>query len=655
MNKLHNLMSFYDYKESLRLNESLFGGISAKIAKKFKEKGTIKLMSGKTIDCAEVVKVVMEALREIQGEWSNFYKFAKDGTLIFTYNNPQCPTMYVDDKMQIVVSANFVAEHLKMNPKFVQAILMHEILHVVLNHLEREEIWLSENGLTRNAKNHMDCNIAADVEVNTTLVNCDIITRDELVNDIHGMFLDKKRDNASIYKVVPMEEILADKDAMSKLRHDNEQNQDNQNGQGEGQGEGQSGDGQGQGQGQSQGEGQGQGQSGNGQGQGQEQSGDGQGQNDDYDKDEDWDENNKNGGRGQSGQDGQDGQGKGGNSSKSNSQNSAGHGGKPGSGSGDISGISKVGDVKTTGEFGHSSKVKDILKADKSYSRDEINEITKAIEESSREYTGERMKEKKKELVKHCSNGNLRKALIDSMNQGDQFKKIWKEIMKKFLKFGHRSGDEGEPSDNYDWKNRSKLANGFYGINQLDQEKSDPQDVNIYVDVSGSMDSELIAIICKSIVIFSKEFKYSGINIVPWSSYAGDVTKIEPNEFRNIEKTVDKIIEAVEHGRHTTGGGTDMDALVNSMIKIVDQPKKKRKDDMHIIITDGEIWGNRIYESGIVSAFTKKFGAQIAKSEAKRTCWMIYDNPRLKEKLEEDVKLGTSIFLNSDIVKKQEQ
>ena len=98
-----------------------------------------------------------------------------------------------------------------------------------------------------------------------------------------------------------------------------------------------------------------------------------------------------------------------------------------------------------------------------------------------------------------------------------------------------------------------------------------------------------------------------------------------------------------------------MDALVNSMIKIVDQPKKKRKDDMHIIITDGEIWGNRIYESGIVSAFTKKFGAQIAKSEAKRTCWMIYDNPRLKEKLEDDVKLGTSIFLNSDIVKKQEQ
>ena len=242
MNILHNLMSYGDFK-NFKLNESLMGGVSAKIAKRFSELGTLTLTSGATVDAADVVDVVRKAMSEIQVEWYNFYKFAKDGTLIFTYNNPQCPTMYVDDKMQIVVSANFVKEHLKMKPNLVQAVLMHEILHVVLNHLQREEIWLSENGLTRNMETHTDCNLAADVEVNTTLVNCDIISRDELVNEIHGMFLDKETDGRNIYKVVPMEDILDDETAMKILRGNQQDNNNNfggnngQEGQEQGQGQ----------------------------------------------------------------------------------------------------------------------------------------------------------------------------------------------------------------------------------------------------------------------------------------------------------------------------------------------------------------------------------------------------------------------------------
>ena len=612
MNILHNLMSYGDFK-NFKLNESLMGGVSAKIAKRFSELGTLTLTSGATVDAADVVDVVRKAMSEIQVEWYNFYKFAKDGTLIFTYNNPQCPTMYVDDKMQIVVSANFVKEHLKMKPNLVQAVLMHEILHVVLNHLQREEIWLSENGLTRNMETHTDCNLAADVEVNTTLVNCDIISRDELVNEIHGMFLDKETDGRNIYKVVPMEDILDDETAMKILRG-NQQDNNNNFGGNNGQ-EGQEGQEQGQGQGQ-------------GEGQGQEQSeGEGQGE-----------------GQGKS-----KGKGQGKSKGKGEAEENDGNGSGKDSGN-ELSNSSSVGDINSIGEFGGQTKIKEILNADSSYSREEIEEICKDVENSRTEYSGDKLKNKQSQLLSNCPNSNLRNALKKSIEQSNNFQKLWKEIMKKFLRFGHRPG-LGTNDGPTDWFSRSKMANGMIGKRVLKVEDEEPQDINVYVDVSGSMDTELLAIICRSLVVFAKDYKYSAINIVPWSSSAGEITNIPGKGFRNIDKVIDTIINAVEAGQSSTGGGTAIHAMICSMIKILSQPVKKKKDDMHFVISDGET-DHEIYETAILKLLERDFGSKVARSVAKRTCWMIYnENGNIKKKFEDDVKLGMFVFLNPKIVK----
>ena len=161
----------------------------------------------------DIVKVVDEAVSWIAEEFRTYYSFAKDCNIIYMINNPDCQTMCVDQYMNIFMDVLFIYNNLKMNPLYVATIIMHEIFHVIYNHIERGKNWLSANG--RPITDFRDTNLAGDVEVNSTLINKGIIDQSTLVNEVHGLYLPKKNGERTN---LPMEMILENEKLMEKLK-----------------------------------------------------------------------------------------------------------------------------------------------------------------------------------------------------------------------------------------------------------------------------------------------------------------------------------------------------------------------------------------------------------------------------------------------------
>ena len=91
--------------------------------------------------------------------------------------------------------------------------------------------------------------------------------------------------------------------------------------------------------------------------------------------------------------------------------------------------------------------------------------------------------------------------------------------MKEFLSQKTRRAGNDVLSKNFNWKNKRQLSIGRIAPNRL-KEAQEVQDINVYVDVSGSVNKDLLEIIAQSLCIFAKNFQYSGINIIPWASYS---------------------------------------------------------------------------------------------------------------------------------------
>lgn len=615
MKLLNNIMSFDYYKV---INEDLSGKSQRKSDEIFISKGKITLLSGETIEAKDIVNVVKEAINEIKMEWTSLYNFAKSATIFYTYNNPSCKTMYVTDTLEIHVSANFVHDNLKMDKELVMAILMHEIFHVVYDHIKRGQNWLSSYGKPLNAQTACDNNLAADIEVNATLVNKGIISYERLHNEARALFLKKKTDDLSTnyVNVVSMENILEDEEAMNKLRNmvdypwpeDKKQNNQNDN---------------------------------------TNQNG--------------GDNGNQQGNRGEGGNEGNSSQNSNGNDNSSNENQPN----KSSNGSKNVDGEKRElsGDRPNNiiGEFGdsNSKKSKDIFRNDNTYTDEEKKELEDIRKETSIRNSKSEIEKRKRDFVKSLSkNDAVRKIIENAALDSKKYEDLWKKILEKFLDNRHRPGFKNN-SNTYDWKNKHRLANKSYGINIPKESESDPQDINVYVDVSGSMDGELISIICESLIIFCNKFKYTAINIIPWASYSGSIYKIDTVDKKGKDTITKKIIGVLENSWSECGGGTDAKATVDSIVKVCVESlmdvKKKSKDDVHIIITDGMISGLKTIENDIfneVKESTKN--KDIAKKALQNSIWMIYDASDLtKKEIDESIQVGKKIYISSNLVKKQ--
>lgn len=233
---LINLKSLDDFTLSgcKKIVETLGdGGVNA-FNRVFKEGPDIVLVNNLTGEKliykrSDIVDVVQKAIEDkMQYHFSTYFTFVKDFSIIYLLGCKDMTTMAVDDHMNLYIDAVFIARDLKMDPNLICAVLMHEIFHVVYNHVERSKNWLSARNLPLNKENMLEMNMAGDIEVNTTLVRKNIISIDRLVNEIHGLYLKEIEEN-----ILPMEEIRENEKYMNKLRNQcnpPENNNDGKNG-----------------------------------------------------------------------------------------------------------------------------------------------------------------------------------------------------------------------------------------------------------------------------------------------------------------------------------------------------------------------------------------------------------------------------------------
>lgn len=795
-NSLSNLIEFDDYIMGGILNESLLDGSQSICNKAFINGGTITFEDGKTVDPREIVNVVDSALTYLNDQYRRTFQFGNRINIIYLAHSKIVDTMAVDKHLNLYINAGFVYHTLMMDKHLVAAVIMHEILHVLYNHIERGKNWLGSQGKQINTVTWNDTNLAADLEVNQSLVHMSIIEEDTLINTIKGIYL-KNTGGAS--NVMCLEQILLDADLMDKLRamhpetpdpehgpqppvkttgewdqgytegwnklarlikkygyrtvwdklleagvingtgeipknvqvsdvmgleylvktydeyvcesagnddtgktyddgfftavgrlvdsmHDAIYPSDDDSEEGEQDGgsgfnskvkkddleevsipnnkkgkkgksgkdaptniksdsKGEKGEGDEEDQSEDGGDGdadQSNDKKSRGQGQGGSGKSDDEITDDDLNKLADDLKKRMDGKSGKDGEDDRQEKGEGNGEGQEEKKNSS---GKKGSGSSSIGG---------TGSFLPDETGDDILK-DAGYSDDDIQSIREIRERNKEKNSPEGIAAAKAELRSKLKSSDYLGRLLDRIKVEEaKYKNVWREIMERFLAKKTRRAGTLVDDDSINWKRKSRIALGEVGPQYLKVDQ-DPQDVNIYVDVSGSMDFKLLEIISKSLVVFSQEYEYSGINVCPWASTSNGVSRVDDFGNRTEDEITDEILKIVSKGSAQCGGGTDGSAMLSAMIDAIvyslGDDGKEQKDDVHVVITDGYFDYQNI-ESRISSAIRSEIHrADVAATAPENTFWMIYDAPEnLQENLKKEIKKGKLIFINSRVV-----
>ena len=221
-----------------------------------------------------------------------------------------------------------------------------------------------------------------------------------------------------------------------------------------------------------------------------------------------------------------------------------------------------------------------------------------------------------------------------------------KNILGEFLaKRTIRAGKDTTTGRN-DWLSKRHIEMG----DRKNQSKNS-QDINVYVDVSGNVNKAFLEIIAKSLVGYMKRYEYTGINICPWASTNNGVNKIETSEKKVENEIVKEILSVISTGEEQCGEGIEVSAIIDGIIEasLDDKRKKIKKDDVHIVITDGYFDHYNI-ESNIIKAFKRRDVSNIV---PKNILWMLYDtDERDRKEWENEIKKGTLLFINSrEVVK----
>ena len=292
------------------------------------------------------------------------------------------------------------------------------------------------------------------------------------------------------------------------------------------------------------------------------------------------------------------------------------------------------------------------------YSDDDIEEINKIREANKSKNSKERIEEVIEKQKKALSSGHILRKYLDVIEvESAKYKNIWKKILDKFLAKRTRRAGKDKATGSNDWLNMRRIAaTGEYAFNRKKQSQ-DPQDINVYVDVSRSVDEELLEIICQSLVVYMETYQYSGINICPWASTNNGVFSVDPSKYKDKKQVVKEILAIVSTGEEQCGGGTESKAAISAMLddieKSLDDKRKKIKDDVHIVITDGYFDYQGI-EAKMKASIKNAFGrGDVSDIVPKNTFWMLYDTDEpYREGWEKEIQKGTLIFINTEVVKK---
>lgn len=748
------------------INEGLMDN-GKTIKRAFIKRGS-RVINGVEVDPEKVIDAVEDAILNLSFDFGSFFKFVNNFTIIYFWFDKHCKTMCVDDHMNIYISVPFVKFGLKMDKKLIGAVIMHEILHVAFNHLDRGKRWLITKNKSLTKETAHDNNLAADIEVNIALLKKNVIMVDELVGKIEGLYL--KEYSGS---VPPMETILEDDEAMKKLRamcpledenskpkeektiettsefdkgyvemknkitelvnkygpeialeklreigavdgveatvsddinyedvlnmnflvlktfeefineaKENEQNNmvTKEDGYREAikkalkeiqsalnQDDNDDGD------------------ESHGGGpkiktnikeddlkpmnlpgkkkKGKENGGE-EGLPSNVNQTEE-DGNKDDGNDKKEGNDNNDGNGGENNGSEENNKGKGeGNGGKGNSGetvkdSIKDSGMNKDIDVSydgmKTGEYvdSNSKMTKSLRHTIQDDYGEGFKDVEKIIKSNIENNTKEKIEQRKKEAFARLSKDDaLRKAWEEGKKAEEKYKSIWKKVLKRFLQKRTRRAGVDVKDKRIKWYDTRRMSVGQISPQNL-KKAQDVQDINVYVDVSGSVYSnmELMKLIAQSLVAFLVEFKYSGINVIPWASTSTGIHKVGSVSEIGKDKAVEQIIDYIQTGADECGGGTELrKACVPEIVATTFQyEKRQKKDDVHIIITDGytspDENGIERYIESCINSYQKSSSSSLAKNVVKNCIWFLYDNE--SEEWKNNITQGDLVMISS--------
>lgn len=762
MKQKFKVKNFDSFVLSNQINEGLTDSTQSICNQVFINSGLITYEDGTSVEPRDIVKAVDDAIAYLADEFSRTIDFANRLNIIYLRSSKKIKTMAVDEHMNLYMNAGFIFHVLQMKTEYIAAVIMHEVFHVLYDHIQRGKNWVAAQGLSMSNALHRDNNLAADVEVNQTLVRLGIIDANALTNVIHGIYLKNKYGGNS---VTPMEDILGNEEYMKLLREmcppevdpsksgtniikttkewdkgfkdawnklselikkygykkvwQKLQENDIINGVGELNTSKDINDIMGMNfiqiksfdeyitekfslddmeNGQTYNDGFTRGlmkvigklaNAMNGGGGGGKSKG-----GDKYDSDMDLDElddldipemsnDEEFGNDNDDDDDDANDPDKGGDGSKQSNKSSKSKGSGSGKGKSDdkitdddLNKLAK--DLKNkmnkhgsssngsngndesiggTGSYVDSNKITDSVLKDSGYDQEAINRINKIRETNKIRNTETAIKKAKDDLRRNLTSSEAKiiNGYLDAIEvSSEKYKNVWKEIMKDFLHNKTRRAGTKIDDDSINWKRKSRIALGIVGPQYLKVDQ-DPQDVNVYVDVSQSMKLDLLEVICKSLVIFSKQYKYSGINICPWATTSNGIHRVDDFDKRNEELVTDEILKIVSKSTAQCGGGTESSAVLSAMVDVVvntlANPKKKKKDDVHVVITDGyfDYYGIEKTLRDAVKSGTDR--DDVANKTPENTFWMIYDaDDGLKEKWTKEITEGKVIFITSDVV-----
>ena len=222
----------------------------------------------------------------------------------------------------------------------------------------------------------------------------------------------------------------------------------------------------------------------------------------------------------------------------------------------------------------------------------------------------------------------------------------YKNILDKFLAQRTRRVGKDTSTGRNDW-----LSNRHIEMGDRKNPSKNSQDINVYFDVSGTVNKEFLEIIAESLVGYMKRYEYSGINICPWASTNNGVNKIETSKKKDENEIVQEILSVISTGiRQCSEGPGEVSAIIDGIIEAsLDDERNKIKDDVHIVITDGYLDHHDI-EGNIIKAFK---GRDVSNIVPKNILWMLCDtDERDRKEWEKEIKKGTLLFINSrEVVK----
>jgi len=225
---------------------------------------------------------------------------------------------------------------------------------------------------------------------------------------------------------------------------------------------------------------------------------------------------------------------------------------------------------------------------DSGFTEEEIDEVSSIIS-SVPDKSQKEIADVRDTIMRNKPNSTLSKICTEIKINETVMNELWEEVIKKFLERNttYAGAKKQKPDRNrVRWGNRRTLGHNIM-TPYHPKTSSAPQNINILVDVSGSINVTLLHTFATTIYSMCKRLQYSGVWLYPWADRldAESGLYIDVTEEITARELINRVDEMVSKCK--AGGGTDFRSCTEFMLNAW----RTEPQSVWLVLTDGEMWG----------------------------------------------------------------